>query len=310
MAPTAHRSRTTAGPFLLTGHANPSRSRLFSTFAFVSDPLPVVQPIPRTCPVNPFTISTLPTTTLLPSTSPLTSSPPVRYFQPLLLTASSPPPPLPAHPALHCGLTTLRTRTFPTHTPSAPSSSLSLSHHRDIHWAPDPHADSLPTDALYREGGSRGGGKGGVGMRGVWRGVKKGGELFSDWRGDEVGSGEGEGKDGRVGGRQRKGKSGVGEVRHADAWRGGGASMRGEGSERGQMAGKAEVYLASPFERTEAVQSKLTAEGMRSGHRSCEHSHHHRPLRLGAQVGLSGEQKFHSRRSADGVCRHNCNGVE
>ena len=292
MPATTSPTRPSAAPFKQSGAFNRSRGRLFSISAFMSDPFPTATPFPRRSSVKPFA------TTTLPSSSPNPSSPPFPnlYFQPLPLTPPPPPPPR-SHPPhylpTHSGLTSLRTRTSPSHTPAAPSSTLSLSHQRELRWVAEPHRDAPLMEAVYR-----GRGRGAVG---VWRGVKKAGWLFGEGKGGR----EGDGEVGKVK-RMRKQVREVGGVRHVEAWRGGGCVR--VGSDRGQMAGKAEAYLVSPFHWTEAVQVRFVEQGVRSGHRYCEHTHV--PLKLGAKVQVSGERRFHSRRSVNGLCHHQCNGVE
>ena len=278
-ASSAERQRTTvrgsSAPFKLTGNVNRTRTRLFSPFDYTPDPLPIVAPVRRIASVNPFSTTTLP------------YSPSTPYFQPRLIPAASPSPSRPTPPWHHHGLTALRARSFPSHSPSAPAKALSLSYEREVRWVKEPHVEKSAVD-LYRtlrqdpEDNRR------------WRASNNTGRLFSCARADDVPT------EPRAA-TQRSTTSGG--AQHAEGWRGGGSNR--EGSERGQMAGRVERYHVSPFERSEAVRSKLAPESLRTGYRvDCNHLHF--PVRIGSGTANRSDSRFHSRRSADGRCRHNC----
>ena len=221
---------------------------MFSTFEYLSDPLPFTIPAPRTiASINPFPTTTLP--------SPLTPTPHPRttvYFQPRAIPTPPPAPSRPTPPYHHHGLTSLRARAFPTHFPSAPTKSLSLSYAKDFHWHSHPLVEA-PSIHLYRQGTAKG-----------WKATTTASGLFSDERG---GVGEEEGKRGKEvkGGRGVSGRKERVGVAHGEPWRGSG-SKRVVG-DRAQLGGGVEVYRLSPFERTEPVRAKLLENGMRSGYR-------------------------------------------
>lgn len=282
-------------PYRTAGNTNHTTKRLFSAYNYMADPLSATF-APAHTAVNPFTRTTLPMAATLTSScsAPTPSSSPSRapttpplYFAPLTPQSTA--------------AVQVRQHTAPT---SGRGRSVAPCYELERSWLSEPYVEQAYS-SLYR--------------------AVRADRHSTEWKATNATGGEFDQRTlahtSPTPHTRKQSKPSTARttrrVQHLDAWNvadGQGSSSVGgrHCSDSRRMAGGVDKYESSPFEASERLMSALHATGMRSGHRSgmCVGSgHSHANVKV-AGSGLRDEKRYHSRRSADGLCNHHCSGVE